>query len=232
MFEKYALGVLLGCCCAVVSAQSITDILAKATVSAYAQDQRGVVARSPYGLCWRTGYWTMPDSVIGCDGELASPIPKMTAPAPAPAQLAPPAVIAHAAAPTLVAPGRCDFSVTLESDQAFGPGRTTLSIAAKKRLDDEVLGKLALCGKIDSIRIFGHADRTGSRQTNQLLSEMRAAAVANYLKSKNITAPIETSGMGEKQAITNCAAPMKRKQLIRCLAPDRRVELKIKGLAR
>ena len=37
-----------------VQAQAITDIKAKTPHSAYVQDARGVVARNPWGLCWRT----------------------------------------------------------------------------------------------------------------------------------------------------------------------------------
>ena len=44
-----------------------TDIKAKTPHSAYVQDARGVIARDPFGLCWRTGYWTPADAVQGCD---------------------------------------------------------------------------------------------------------------------------------------------------------------------
>lgn len=44
-----------------------TDIMAPKPYSAYVQDARGVIARNPFGLCWRTGYWTPADAVPGCD---------------------------------------------------------------------------------------------------------------------------------------------------------------------
>jgi OOP family OmpA-OmpF porin len=47
-----------------------TDIQAKTPYSAYVQDARGVIARNPFGLCWRTGYWTPADAVPGCDAPL------------------------------------------------------------------------------------------------------------------------------------------------------------------
>ena len=34
------------------------DIKAPTPKSAYVQDARGIIARNPFGLCWRTGYWT------------------------------------------------------------------------------------------------------------------------------------------------------------------------------
>src|ERR1700739_2588312 len=42
------------------------DIKGDTPKSAYVQDARGVIARDPYGLCWRTVYWTPADAVPGC----------------------------------------------------------------------------------------------------------------------------------------------------------------------
>ncbi|MEG0042202.1 MAG: OmpA family protein, partial [Massilia sp.] len=47
-----------------------TDLQARTPYSAYVQDSRGVIARNPFGLCWRTGYWTPADAVPGCDAPL------------------------------------------------------------------------------------------------------------------------------------------------------------------
>jgi hypothetical protein len=49
-----------------------TDIKAPTPYSGYVQDARGVIARDPFGLCWRTGYWTPADAVPGCDRRCAS----------------------------------------------------------------------------------------------------------------------------------------------------------------
>ena len=49
-----------------------TDIQANKPYSAYVQDARGVIARNPFGLCWRTGYWTPADAVPGCDAPNGS----------------------------------------------------------------------------------------------------------------------------------------------------------------
>eukprot|EP01030_Chromulinospumella_sphaerica_P005186 gene5186-5071_t len=46
------------------------DIKAATPKSAYVQDARGVIARDPFGLCWRTGYWTPADAVPGCDAPI------------------------------------------------------------------------------------------------------------------------------------------------------------------
>jgi hypothetical protein len=64
------LGLLLGAALP-ACAQSSANVAATPTTTAYGQDNQGSVARSQYGLCWRTGYWTPSDSLSGCDGELA-----------------------------------------------------------------------------------------------------------------------------------------------------------------
>jgi len=55
-------------------AQGITDIQANKPNSAYVQDVRGTIVRDPFGLCWRTGYWTPADAVPGCDGEIVKTV--------------------------------------------------------------------------------------------------------------------------------------------------------------
>ncbi|MGH8806278.1 MAG: OmpA family protein [Noviherbaspirillum sp.] len=186
------------------------------------QDSRGVIARSPFGLCWRTGYWTPADAVAGCDGELVPPVAKPTAPA-----IAAPA--AQAAAP---APKRCDFAVTLANDQTFSFNKAVLSNAAKKRIDDEVLSKLGNCAKVDIVLVTGHTDRLGSQQYNQKLSEQRASAVVAYLKDKGVTAETDIFGAGKTQSIKACDDKLPRAQLIECLAPNRRVVIEARGLAK
>jgi len=37
---------------------------------AYLTDTRNEVARSGFGLCWRTGYWTPAAAIAECDGDL------------------------------------------------------------------------------------------------------------------------------------------------------------------
>lgn len=224
MLKKLAFGLVIGTAFSAASAQ--TNIQANPNSSAYLQDSRGVITRSQQGLCWRTNYWTPADAVPGCDGELVPPIVKPTAPA-----IVPPAVVAQTpAAP--VAPKRCDFAVTLGSDQAFAYNKTVLSGAAKKQIDQEVLAALASCSQIEAVRITGHTDQLGSQQYNQRLSERRAEAVAAYLKSKGATARIDTLGAGKNQPIKSCNEKLPRSKLIDCLSPNRRVVIEIRGLAK
>ncbi len=227
MLNKITLGLALSIGAASAFAQTTSDIKANPGKSAYLQDARGVIARSPFGLCWRAGYWTPADAVAGCDGELAPPVAKPTAPA-----VAAPVAQAPAAPAKPAAPKRCDFAVTLSSDQTFAFNKAVLSNAAKKRLDDDVLAKLSNCAKVDIVLVTGHSDRLGSHQYNQRLSEKRADAVAAYLKSKGMTATVDTLGAGKTQSIKGCDDKLPRTQLIECLAPNRRVVIETRGIAK
>ncbi len=69
------------------------------------------------------------------------------------------------------------------------------------------------------IAVAGHTDSVGSANYNKKLSEQRAAAVADYLKSKGIKeARIEVIGFGESMPIADNSTPEGRAQ-------NRRVEL-------
>lgn len=226
MLKKMTFGFVI--CAAAASTHGQPEIQAKPNSSAYMQDARGTILRSEQGLCWRTSYWTPEDAVPGCDGELVPPVAKPTAPAivsPPPAPTGPevPAVA--------TAPRRCDFTVTLSSDEAFAFNRTDLGGAATKRLDDEVIPGLAKCAKIESVVVTGHTDRLGTDQYNQKLSEQRASAVAEYLKAKGATINIATLGAGRSQPVRACSDALPRSRLIQCLAANRRVAIEIRGVA-
>jgi OOP family OmpA-OmpF porin len=227
MFIKLAFGLVIGSATIGTLAQTITDIQAQRGNSAYAQNGSNVIVRNPYGLCWRSGYWTPSDAVPGCDGQLAPPVAKITAPAV-------PALPSSAPAPSVVAdaaPKRCDFTATLENDQTFAFDKAVLSHAAKRRIDEEVVRKLTTCGSIENVMITGHTDRIGLPPYNQKLSEQRAGAVARYLKSKNIAPVMRTVGAGSTQPINICGDVHGRQKLIDCLAPNRRVTIEVKGTA-
>jgi OOP family OmpA-OmpF porin len=227
MFKKLAFGLVIGTAANALSAQ--TNIQANTSNSAYVQDARGVIARTPDGLCWRTGYWTPADAVPGCDGALVPPISNPTAPA-----IVPPAPIAQApvapAVPVVPVPlARCDFTATLDDEQTFAFDRTALTAAAKKRIDAEVIRKLSTCNIVDVVVVTGHTDRLGTPRYNRTLSERRAGMVAAYLKSKGVTAKIDTHGAGANQPVSSCTAKLPRRKLIECLAPDRRVVIEVRG---
>mgnify|MGYP003468355032 CR=1 FL=1 len=222
MFIKLALGLAIGSAAISASAQT-SDIKANAPYSAYLQDSNGTVARSAYGLCWRTGHWLPADAVLGCDGELSPPIAKPSAPALA----IPYASVVNSAAP--IESDRCNFTVTLENDQTFQFNSAALSKAAKELVDRDVLPRLAHCAGIEAIRITGHTDLLGAVKYNHRLSEKRAAELVDYLKSKNINSAITATGAGATEPVKTCDKKLPRENLIQCLAPNRRVTIQVKG---
>ena len=168
-------------------------------------------------------------------GCASSPEP---APAPQPQSLPapPPAPPKAAPAPAAAAPAppkRCDASVTFQKDETFAFDRYVLTEAAKQRLDADVIGTLATCASVEAVVIEGHADRIGSQQYNQKLSERRADSVKTYLVGKGTARDkIETIGMGKTVPATFCPDSKDRKALIACLAPSRRAIISIKGPAK
>jgi OOP family OmpA-OmpF porin len=225
MLKKSACGLILCLGATAAFAQSdSTAVQAKPQHNAYLQDSRGAIIHNGEGLCWRSGYWTPADAAVGCDGALVPPIARPIAP-----DIVAPVATAPVAPPTL--PARCDFTVTLNNDQTFAFNKWALRSAAKKRIDQEVMGKLASCAKVDLITITGHTDRLGSEQYNQKLSEKRANAVAAYLKNKGATTQVNTVGAGKTQAVKSCDDKLGGKKLVECLAPNRRVVIEIRGEA-
>jgi len=185
----------------------------KGTVG-YVIDQRGYVAKSGYGLCWRTGYWTPAMAIEECDPDLVKKAAPPAAPAPAPAATPKPAA----------------EKITLAADTLFDFDKATLRPAGTKALD-ELAAKVKDI-KLEVIIAVGHADRVGSDDYNQKLSEKRAASVKAYLVSKGMEANrIYAEGKGEKQPVTGdkCKGDKKSKALIECLQPDRRVEIEVIG---
>ncbi len=193
----------------------------------------GEIWKSTSGECWRDNQFTPSSAVAECDPDL---VPK---PAPAPKPAAKP--VAPRAAPKPVPakppvaakpkPARCDTKIVLSADDSFAFGKATLSKKADDKLDGVVLAAVKACGKVEKITITGHTDRIGTQLGNLKLSEKRANAVKASLVKKGLPAgEIETMGMGKTMPIQTCPDTKNRKALIKCLAPNRRVEVEIKGL--
>lgn len=194
----------------------------------YVIDQRDVVAKSGFGLCWRTGYWTPAAAAADqagceCDRDL---LPKATCEGkPMPKPVAP-----VAAAPTAAAPKPTGEKITVAADALFDFDKAVLRPEGKAKLDE--LAAKAGEIKLEVILAVGHTDRLGSAGYNQKLSEKRAAAVKEYLVAKGIEANrVYTEGKGETQPVTgdSCKGNKKTKALIDCLQPDRRVDIEVIG---
>ncbi|WP_421324624.1 porin OmpA [Aeromonas sp. 604176] len=131
------------------------------------------------------------------------------------------------------APVMVEKQFTLSSDVLFDFNKATLKPEANQALD-------SLYSQIEEARpkdgvatVIGHTDRIGSDAYNQKLSEQRAQTVANYLVGKGIpAAKINVEGRGKSSPVTgdSCVSKSKR-ELIVCLAPDRRVDVKVEGVS-
>lgn len=212
-----------------VAAQPVSGLSTAPNSGAYAQDSRAAVLRSSTGLCWRTGFWTPNDAMPGCDGDLVVPISKSIAPdlvpSTAPSALAPPLVALAPARP-------CDVAVTLPGDATFAVGSSTLPPAIKKRLEAQFREAVATCARLDSIVVTGHTDNTGSAAENQKLSTRRAAGVATFLETLGAGAKITAIGKADREPLVTCPKSSSRSALAKCLAPNRRVAIEIRGVAR
>ncbi|QJQ07138.1 OmpA family protein [Undibacterium piscinae] len=196
------------------SAQTVTDITAKTPNSAYVQDARGVIARDPFGLCWRTGYWTPADSdaVVGCDGVVAKAAPVVAA-APVAAPVAP--VKAAPVAPT-------SEKVTFAADAFFDFDKAVLKPEAKTKLDDMAAKLKGI--NLEVVIAVGHTDSVGSDAYNQKLSIKRAEAVKAYLVSNGgiEASRVYTEGKGKKQPVADNKTAEGRTK-------NRRVEIEVVG---
>ena len=179
-------------------------------------------------LCWRTGYWTPAQAIVECDPDL---VPKPPPPAPPPAAAPPPPP--PPPPPPAPAPAPQVQKITLASKALFDFDKAVLKPEGMAAIDSEIISKLRDVQKLELVLVTGHTDRIGSQAYNQKLSERRADAVRNYLVSKGVPRDkIETLGMGKTQPVPGVTCTMTAmKQLIACLAPNRRVEVEVKGEA-
>jgi len=215
------------------SAQTVStqDVKASTPNSAYGQDVRGVVARNPSGLCWRTGYYTAADAIPGCDlplcsapqvlkdGKCVTPPPVCVLPAVLKNGVCvtpPPAPVVEAPKPVVVSE-----KVTFAAEALFDFDKSVVKPEGKTKLND-------LAAKLEGMNLeviiaVGHTDSIGTDAYNQKLSLRRAEAVKAYLISKGIDAKrVYTEGKGEKQPVTSNKTSAGR-------AKNRRVEVEVVG---
>jgi OmpA-OmpF porin, OOP family len=169
--------------------------------------------------------------------EKPAPAPAPKA-APAPAPRAEPKPVPPPPAPVAKPevkpePPKKPAVMNLGSTELFEFNKAVLTQDARVKLDNEVVAKLKDLKDVRYIIVNGHADRLGSPQYNQRLSEKRAEAVRAYLVSKGVdAAKVETLGFGKTLPIKACPDQKERKGLIECLSPNRRVVVEVQGTPR
>ena len=204
---------------AVALGMSATSAIAQDKGYIVAPTSDNVVVKNPFGLCWRTGYWTPAMATLECDPDL---VPKKPVPAPAPAPKAAPPAPAPAPAPKPAPkPAPVKEKVTMAADAHFDFDKFALKPEGKAKLDD-LVGKLKAVN-LEVVIAIGHTDSIGSNAYNQKLSVRRANSVKQYLVSKGIEANrIYTEGKGEAQPVADNKTKEGR-------AKNRRVEIEVVG---
>ncbi len=109
----------------------------------------------------------------------------------------------------------------------FDFNKSTLNAKETAKLNE--VSKIIIDSKeVASVDIVGYADMIGKSSYNKKLSVKRAATVKSYLAGKGLkTKNVRMEGLGESNSVTHCDAKMDRKDLIACLAGDRRVEIEL-----
>jgi OOP family OmpA-OmpF porin len=205
-----------------------TDIPAAKPHSAYVQDARGVIARNPFGLCWRTSYWTPADAVPGCDLPICVEPAKLEngkcVTPPPPVVVEPVTPVTPVTPPVAVVvppPAVGSEKVSFAADALFDFDKAVLKPEGKAKLDD-------LASKMQGINVeviiaVGHTDSVGKDAYNQKLSMRRSESVKAYLQAKGIEANrIYTEGKGESQPVDSNKTSAGR-------AKNRRVEIEVVG---
>ncbi|WP_426176361.1 OmpA family protein [Massilia sp. TWR1-2-2] len=156
---------------------------------------------------------------VGFNYAFNKPAPPPPPPAPPP----PPEPAVQPPPPPPAPPPPRFEKVTLSATELFGFNSANLTMP-QPRLD-EIAAALQADPSITDVDIVGYADRLGSSKYNKALSEKRANAVRSYLVSKGIEGGrLKASGRGEENPVVQCDQK-KRAELIKCLEPNRRVEV-------
>jgi OOP family OmpA-OmpF porin len=112
---------------------------------------------------------------------------------------------------------------TLSATELFAFDSAELRMPQPKL--NEIANALGGNSEVNDVVITGYTDRIGSDKYKQKLSERRAVAVKTYLTGKGIDANrLKAQGKGEADPVVVCT-DKKLVVLIKCLEPNRRVEV-------
>jgi OOP family OmpA-OmpF porin len=170
----------------------------------YAFTRQGDVWVNSSGECWKVSDWTPAYAIQECDPQYFTQAEPQT----------------H----------KVVERVTLAdgSSTYFNFDGSVLRPEGETRLRD-VVKFLGSFYRVDRVTIRGYADRIGNDEDNRLLSLRRAESVKAFLVGHGVDANlITTHGLGETDQTTYCP-DMKRRDLINCYQPDRRVDIEIVG---
>ncbi|MBJ2160223.1 OmpA family protein [Variovorax sp. IB41] len=142
----------------------------------------------------------------------------------------PPEVVPVRSVPTLLPPQK----VTLNADGLFrfdGAGPGDLLPEGRERVARLAGDIQANFKALHYVTVTGHTDRLGTDAYNQALSQARANTVRDLLVQAGIDrAKVRASGMGKRQpVVSDCEGTRATPDLVKCLQPNRRVEIEVVG---
>jgi OOP family OmpA-OmpF porin len=187
-------------------------------------DSRGAPVMSGFGLCVHTGFGPAPQWTRGCHAEAPAPVAQYVATV-TPAAPRPQPVVVAAAAPVPIYE-----KVAVDANVLFDSDKSALRPAGLDTLDEFVARMHGLDSQ--SIVAIGYADRMGSHDSNQVLSQQRVDAVKAYLVGKGIKAErVQTSAMGETKPNTSAGKCKDANNAtnVACMQPDRHVFIQVSG---
>ncbi len=154
-------------------------------------------------------WWKNPDCALLAQPPAATPIPTAT-------KLAPPQ------------------KVTLNADGLFrfdGSSSADLLPDGQARIERLAAELRANFRSLHYIVVTGHTDRLGGDAYNEVLSLARANTVRDLLVKQGIDGKlVRTAGMGKRQpVVSDCEGMRSSPALLRCLQPNRRVEIDVAG---
>jgi len=219
----------------------------------YLIDTRGVVVRNSYRECWHTGFWVPPMAIEECEpglvkkpkvAELPPPVAAVSRAEISPVVELPSSVVAQPSAVVVQAAPVVERSpfeelpatsagpavaAYFDVETLFDFDKSVVRPEGRKILDEKIVSGMKQHPEVALLLITGHADRIGTDEYNQGLSERRANAVKAYLVKQGIAAErMRTSGKGESEPNPQANTPVvckgiRGERLIACLQPDRRV---------
>lgn len=110
----------------------------------------------------------------------------------------------------------------------FDFNKSTIKASEQGKLNS-LIKALRDAKEVESVDIVGHTDRIGSNSYNDKLSRKRANAVRAYLARHGAgikVRKVDVEGVGKNDPVTHCG-DLPRAELIKCLAEDRRVEIRL-----
>jgi len=171
----------------------------------------GQVWKSPDGQCWRNPAMPNSEGMEECGDMMSKKKKEEPKPESKPKPTTP---VVHTQ------------TLNLDARTLFGFNKTKLTEDGEAAIQS-ALDESSKEWSINKVRVRGYADRIGPEQYNEDLSTQRAQAVADYIRAHaNVpSGEMTVVGMGERDPVVECKKQQSRKALIKCLAPNRRVEV-------